>query len=68
MAGPKTVIVVNGKGVTSGPEPGKFASLRRTWNNGDRVDIEFDMRTVLEAVDPQHPDLVCPRAWAAGAV
>ncbi len=37
------------------------ASLRgwtRVWKNGDRIEIEFDMPTVLEAVDPQHPNLV----------
>lgn len=51
---------MNGKRVTSGPEPGKFALLRRTWKNGDRVEVEFDMPMVLEAVDPQHPDLLAP--------
>lgn len=56
----KTTIAVNGKRVTSGPEPGKFALLRRTWKNGDRVEVEFDMPMVLEAVDPQHPDLLAP--------
>jgi uncharacterized protein len=59
-AGAKTAIVVNGKRVASSPEAGKFASLRRTWKNGDRVEIEFDMPTVLEPVDPQDPDLLAP--------
>jgi len=57
-AGPKTTISVNGKRILSGPEPGQFLALSRTWKNGDRIEIEFDMRTALEAVDPQHPDLV----------
>jgi len=34
--------------------------VNRTWKNGDRIEIEFDMPTVLEAVDPQHPDLMAP--------
>jgi len=56
-SGPKTTIAVNGNLVTSGPEPGTFARLDRSWKNGDRIEIEFDMPTVLEAVDPQHPNL-----------
>ena len=57
-AGPKTTIAVNGKPIMNASEPGKFAKIERTWRNGDRVEIEFDMPTVLEAVDPQHPNLV----------
>jgi uncharacterized protein len=55
-AGPKTTIAVNGKRRT--PEAGKFARIERTWKNGDRVEIEFDMPTKLEAVDAQHPKLM----------
>jgi hypothetical protein len=49
---------VNGKRVSDSIEPGKFARLNRTWKNGDRIEIEFDMPTILEAVDPQHPNSV----------
>lgn len=59
-AGPKTAISVNGKRVDPAPEPGKFARVNRTWKKGDRIEIEFDMPTTLEAVDPQHPDLMAP--------
>jgi DUF1680 family protein len=59
-AGPKTTVAVNGKRALSSPTPGQFARLDRTWKNGDRIEIEFDMPTVLEAVDPQHPDLMAP--------
>jgi uncharacterized protein len=59
-AGPKTAIAVNGKRFVTGAEPGKFATLQRTWANGDRIEIEFDMQATLEAVDPQHPNLVTP--------
>lgn len=58
--GPKTSIAVNGRRVQLGPEPGKFARVNRTWKKGDHIEIEFDMPTTLEAVDPQHPDLVAP--------
>jgi DUF1680 family protein len=57
-AGPKTTVAVNGKRILSGPAPGQFARLNRTWKNGDRIEIEFDMPTLLEAVDPQHPNLM----------
>jgi hypothetical protein len=57
-AGPKTTVAVNSKRVADSIEPGKFARINRTWKNGDRVEIEFDMPTTLEAVDPQHPNSV----------
>jgi len=59
-AGPKTTTAVNGKHILTSPAPGQFARLERTWKNGDRIEIEFDMPTVLEAVDPQHPNLLAP--------
>src|SRR5262249_21672931 len=57
-AGAKTTIAVNGKRLASGPTPGKFAPIRRTWKQGDRIEIEFDMPTVVEAVDLEHPNLL----------
>lgn len=57
-AGPKTRIAVNGTRVAFAKEPGQFAPIRRTWKSGDRIEIEFDMPTTLEPVDPQHPNLV----------
>jgi DUF1680 family protein len=59
-AGAKTSVAVNGKRITESVEPGKFARVERTWKTGDRIEIEFDMATALEAVDPQHPNLVAP--------
>jgi DUF1680 family protein len=59
-AGAETKVAVNGKRVLNSPEPGKFARLDGTWKNGDRIEVEFDMPTVLEAVDPQHPNLQAP--------
>jgi uncharacterized protein len=57
-AGPGTSISVNGKRLPDNPEPGRFTLLSRTWKKGDRIEVEFDMPTTLEAVDPQHPKLV----------
>ncbi len=57
-AGPKTTVAVNGKQTLTSPAPGQFARLDGVWKTGDRIEIEFDMPAMLEAVDPQHPDLV----------
>jgi DUF1680 family protein len=57
-AGPKTTIAVNGKRAATSPNPGLFARIHRTWKKGDRIEVEFDMPTTLEAVDPQHPKLM----------
>jgi uncharacterized protein len=57
-AGPRTTIAINGKRTGDTPAPGKFARIEQTWKNGDRIEIEFDMPTTLESVDPQHPNLM----------
>jgi uncharacterized protein len=57
-AGPKTSIKVNGKKGEGTPYPGQFARIQRTWKKGDRIEVEFDMPTRLEAIDPQHPKLM----------
>ena len=57
-AGAKTSIAVNGKKGEGTPYPGQFARIHRTWKKGDRIEVEFDMPTRLEAVDPQHPKLM----------
>jgi len=59
-AGPRTTVAVNGQRILTGPEPGKYAALDRAWKTGDRIEVEFDMPTVLEAVDHEHPQLVAP--------
>jgi len=56
--GPKTSIAVNGSRIPVVLIPGQFAPIMRTWKNGDRVEVKFDIPTVLEAVDPQHQDLM----------
>ncbi|MGA9672933.1 MAG: beta-L-arabinofuranosidase domain-containing protein [Terracidiphilus sp.] len=72
-AGPKTTIAINGKHVMVSPAPGQFARLDRAWDSGDHIEVEFDMPTVLEPVDPQHPSLMAvvhgPLAlFAVGAI
>jgi uncharacterized protein len=59
-AGAKSTVAVNGRRASIDLSPGRFARLDGTWKNGDRIDLEFDAAMTLEAVDPQHPDVVAP--------
>ena len=49
-------IAVNGKqvAVTSGG----FVRISREWKSGDRIELELPMKARLEAIDPQHPNVV----------
>jgi DUF1680 family protein len=57
-AGAKTSVAVNGRRAEAAVEPGKFMLLRRTWNDGDRVEIEFEMPLRLESIDDQNRNTV----------
>jgi DUF1680 family protein len=57
-AGAKTSVAVNGRRGDAEIEPGRFLALRRTWKDGDRVELELEMTARLEAVDEQNPDTV----------
>jgi len=50
-------IRVNGERVEAPVEFG-FATLRRKWKNGDRVELAFDLPMRLDAVDQSHHDTV----------
>jgi len=56
-ARPDPLVSVNGSRV-SDVQPGAFASLRRTWKDGDRIELELPMPVRLETVDASHPGLV----------
>ena len=51
-------VSVNGKRVTDSPQSGRFATLRREWRNGDRVELELPLKARLQAIDAQHPKTV----------
>ncbi|HEY7055900.1 MAG TPA: beta-L-arabinofuranosidase domain-containing protein, partial [Vicinamibacterales bacterium] len=51
---PAPTLSVNGTRVTDGAEPGAFAAIRRTWKDGDRIELELPMPLRLEPVDVQH--------------
>ncbi|MBZ5687847.1 MAG: glycoside hydrolase family 127 protein [Acidobacteriia bacterium] len=55
---PDPVLSVNGKRVSDSIQPGTFAAIRRTWKDGDRVELELPMPLRLETVDASHPNLV----------
>src|SRR5438477_10269449 len=57
-ANAQTRVSVNGKRVEGELTPGKFFSVTRTWQDGDRVEFEIGMPLRLEPVDAQNPDLV----------
>jgi DUF1680 family protein len=52
------VLSVNGNRISEAVEPGTFASIRRTWKDGDRVELELPMPLRLEPVDANHPNMV----------
>jgi uncharacterized protein len=52
------IISVNGNRVSASREPGTFASIRRTWKDGDRIELELPMSLRVETVDANHPELV----------
>jgi DUF1680 family protein len=51
-------VSVNGRRISSAVQTGSFAAIRRTWKDGDRIELELPMPLRLEAVDEQHPNLV----------
>ncbi len=56
--GPGTRVMVNGTKIENEVAPGKFLALQRTWKDGDRLELEFEMPLRLEAIDDQNPNNV----------
>jgi uncharacterized protein len=53
-AGAKTNVSVNGGRASAMVEPGKFLALQRSWKDGDRVEVEFEMPLRLEPIDNEN--------------
>ena len=51
-------ITVNGGRMSTPVTPGTFASIRRQWKTGDRVEVNLPMTMRLQPIDPQHPEIV----------
>jgi len=52
------IVSVNGNRIAGPVEPGSFSRIKRTWKDGDRIELELPMNLKLEAVDRNHPNLV----------
>jgi uncharacterized protein len=50
-------VFVNGKRAES-VVAGNFATIRRTWKNADRIEMDLPMRLRLEPIDAEHPQIV----------
>jgi uncharacterized protein len=57
-AGNKSKVTVNGNPVAVALTPGTWASLDRTWKDGDRVELSLDMPLRLAPIDDGHPNIV----------
>lgn len=51
-------VFVNGMRQSGVAVPGQFATMRRTWKSGDRVELELPLKMRLEPLDAQHRDTV----------
>jgi len=52
------VVMVNGQQVQGDIQTGTFSAVKRSWKDGDRIEIELPMPLRLEPVDVNHPSLV----------
>jgi hypothetical protein len=52
------MIMVNGQRITGDVQAGTFTAIRRSWKEGDRVEIELPMPLRLEPVDANHANIV----------
>jgi uncharacterized protein len=57
-AAPDPVLSVNGQRVSKSVQPGTFAAVRRTWKDGDRIELELPMPLRLQVVDANHPNVM----------
>jgi DUF1680 family protein len=51
-------LLVNGRAAQIDLIPGTFASVRRSWISGDRVELNLPMINRLEPIDAKHPETV----------
>jgi hypothetical protein len=57
-AGSKSKVTVNGNAVDTTLTPGTWASIDRTWKDGDRVELSLDMPLRLAPIDDRNPNIV----------
>lgn len=56
--GAESELRVNGRRIRTAAEPGTFAQVRRTWRDGDRVELHLPQQLRTQGVDRSHPDTV----------
>jgi DUF1680 family protein len=49
-------VKVNSSDANVPGKPGTWASIKRTWKSGDRVEIRIPLQLRYQPIDPQHPD------------
>lgn len=54
----KASVDVNGKNSQATLTPGTFATIRREWRSGDRIELHLPMKMRLESIDGEHRDTV----------
>ncbi|WP_449429329.1 beta-L-arabinofuranosidase domain-containing protein [Rhodanobacter umsongensis] len=47
---------INGRLETQPLAAGAFATIRRPWHAGDRIELDLPLRMQLQSIDPEHPD------------
>jgi uncharacterized protein len=52
------MLSANNKHDSTAVVPGAFASIRRQWKTGDRIELHLPMSPRLEPLDAAHPDIV----------
>lgn len=55
---PGSTLAINGQRWAGPLAPGTFAAVRRTWKDGDQVEMEIPLTTRLETIDPKYPGTV----------
>lgn len=49
---------VNGRSIASPVQSGTFATVKREWRSGDRIELELPHLLELKSIDAQHPNTV----------
>ncbi|HWG58029.1 MAG TPA: beta-L-arabinofuranosidase domain-containing protein [Candidatus Acidoferrales bacterium] len=51
-------VKINGTDAGVACKPGEWAAISRTWNSGDKVEVNIPLRPRMQAVDREHPKRV----------
>jgi DUF1680 family protein len=51
-------ITVNGRAIKTRAQPGTFAAIKRTWRDGDRIELRLPQAFRTESIDDKNPDVV----------